>query len=266
MIYPFMEMQSIFCGAKSEEKLVKASRDMYDCVYIFVSSTNTAFRMLNQFLGSKLATITVQENLSIKEIFQLLQSALKEMQMLVELKDKDFQEKIEVPLYSKLILPDLSTNEKIRLIKDIYGQYNGIFENICGPICAVIIKHGNLPEMLETAIQNLMSTPVPSLQVSELLMTKEEIAKALPDSSPCSSQTASPVKQKTHSFSVVPSSFSLTKFMRIIHCKQTSKDSVQLAAELMAEAVQILKPTCEHFQRSIKMAEEYITLIIDKKQ
>uniref|UniRef100_A0A8C5RKK2 Uncharacterized protein n=1 Tax=Laticauda laticaudata TaxID=8630 RepID=A0A8C5RKK2_LATLA len=159
-----MKMQSIFCGAKSEEKLVKASRDMYDCVYIFVSSINTAFRMLNQFLGSKLAIITVQENLSIKENLQLLQSALKEMQMLVELKDKDFQQKIEVPLYSQLILPTLSTDEKIRLVKDIYSQYNGVFESICGPICAVIIKHGNLPEMLEVAIQNLMSTPVLSLQ------------------------------------------------------------------------------------------------------
>ncbi|XP_026553501.1 uncharacterized protein LOC113434490 [Pseudonaja textilis] len=262
-----MKMHSIFCGAKSEEKLVKASRDMYDCVYFFVSSINTAFRMLNQFLGSKLAIITVQENLSIKENLQLLQSALKEMQMLVELKDKDFQQKIEVSLYSQLILPTLSTDEKIRLVKDIYSQYNGAFESICGPICAVIIKHGNLLEMLEVAIQNLMNTPVPSLQVSELLMTKEEIAKALPDSNPCSSDTSPPVKQKTRSFSVVPTSFSLTKFMRIIHCKkQTSKDPVQLAAEIMAEAVQILKPSCEHFQRYIKVAEEYVTLIIDKKQ
>lgn len=261
-----MEMQSIFCGSRPEEKLVKASRDMYDCVYIFVSSTNTAFRMLNQFLGSKLAIITVRENLSIKENLQLLQNGLKEMQMLIELKDKDFQEKIGVPLYSQLILPTLSTNEKIRLVKDIYSQYNGVFENICGPICAVIIKHGNLPEMLEIAIRNVVSTPVLSLQVSELLMTKEEIANALPDSNPCSSQTSPPVKKKTHSFSVVPSSFSLTKFMRIIHCKQKSKDSVQLAAEIMAETVQTLKPSCEHFQRSIKTAEEYVTLIIDRRQ
>ncbi|XP_070610898.1 uncharacterized protein C12orf60 homolog [Erythrolamprus reginae] len=259
-------MQSIVCGAKPEEKLVKASREMYDCVYIFVSSTNTAFRMLNQFLGSKLPIITVQENLTIEENLQLLQTGLKEMQTLVQLKDKAFQEKIEVPLYSQLILPTLSTDEKIRLIKDIYSQYNGIFENICGPICAVIIKHGNLPEMLEIAVQNLMSTPVLSLQVSELLMTKEEIAKALPDSSPCSSQTSPPVQKKSRSFSVVPRSFSLAKFMRITHCRQASKDSVQLAAELVAEAVQTLKPYCEHFQRFIKMAEEYVTLIIDKRQ
>ncbi|XP_032076557.1 uncharacterized protein LOC116510973 [Thamnophis elegans] len=258
-------MQSIFCGGGKEEKLVKASRDMYDCVYIFVSSTNTAFRMLNELLGSKLAIITVRENLSIKENLQLLQSALKEMQMLVDLKDKDFQEKVEVNLYSQLILPALSTDEKIRVIKDIYHQYNGTFENICGPICAVIIKHGNFLETLEIALRNLVNTPVLSLQVSELLMTKEEIAKALPDFSPCSSKSSPPVKQKAHSFSV-PSSFSLTRFMRIIHCRHTSKDSVQMAAEIMAEAVQTLRPSCEHFQRFIKVADEYVTLIIDKRQ
>ncbi|XP_053263284.1 uncharacterized protein LOC128422796 [Podarcis raffonei] len=260
-----------FGAQKGEERLLNASRNLYDCVYMFVSSTNIAFRMLNQFLGTDLAIITVRENLSIKENLQLLMSALKEMQEKVEAKDQDIKQKVGLPLYSSIVLPSTSTNEKIKLIKDLYGKYKGVIDNFSGPVSAALLKNGNLPEILDAAIRDLTSSPVLSLRVGDLLMTNEEIAKALSDSCPTSSQAAAAAvatatRTRTQSQPVITTAFSLTNFMRVAFKGQPPSKTVELAASTLEDAVKILKPACEKFQRTVKTAEEYITLIVDKLQ
>ncbi|XP_062989745.1 uncharacterized protein C12orf60 homolog [Elgaria multicarinata webbii] len=259
-------MLSVFGSEKDKERLLKASRHLYDSIYTFVSSTNTIFRMLNQYIGSELAIFTVKENLSIKENLQLLGSSLKEMQEIVVAKDKDVKQKVSLPLYSKITVSIRSTDEKIKLIKDINGQYQGDLGSICGPICAVIIKNGNLPEKLDNSIRDLMNSPVLSLRVGELLMTHEEIAKALPDSSATSSHSVVPVQARSRSQSVITSTFSLTNFMRAVLRTQPCKNTIELAADCLEDAVKALKPGCESFHSTVKMAEEYVTLIIDKMQ
>ncbi|XP_034982769.1 uncharacterized protein LOC118090758 [Zootoca vivipara] len=260
-----------FGSQKSEERLLNASRNLYDCVYMFVSSTNIAFRMLNQFLGTDLAIITVRENLSIKENLQLLMSALKEMQEKVEAKDQEIKQKVGLPLYSSIVLPSTSTNEKIKLIKDLYGQYKGVIENVSGPVSAVLLKNGNLPDILDATIRDLTSNPVLSLRVGDLLMTNEEIAKALSDFFPTSSHTvaaatATATRTRAPSQPIINTAISLTNFMRVALKGQPPSKSVELAAGIMEDAVKILKPACEKFQRTVKTAEEYITLIVDKLQ
>uniref|UniRef100_A0A670J251 Uncharacterized protein n=1 Tax=Podarcis muralis TaxID=64176 RepID=A0A670J251_PODMU len=219
---------------KGEERLLNASRNLYDCVYMFVSSTNIAFRMLNQFLGTDLAIITVRENLSIKENLQLLMSALKEMQEKVEAKDQDIKQKVGLPLYSSIVLPSTSTNEKIQLIKDLYGKYKGVIDNISGPVSAALLKNGNLPDILDAAIRDLTSNPVLSLRVGDLLMTNEEIAKVLSDACPTSSQSQP----------LITTAFSLTNFMRVAFKGQPPSKTVELAASTLEDAVKILKPAC----------------------
>ncbi|XP_077791027.1 uncharacterized protein C12orf60 homolog [Podarcis muralis] len=260
-----------FGAQKGEERLLNASRNLYDCVYMFVSSTNIAFRMLNQFLGTDLAIITVRENLSIKENLQLLMSALKEMQEKVEAKDQDIKQKVGLPLYSSIVLPSTSTNEKIQLIKDLYGKYKGVIDNISGPVSAALLKNGNLPEILDAAIRDLTSNPVLSLRVGDLLMTNEEIAKVLSDACPTSSQAAAAAigtatRTRTQSQPLITTAFSLTNFMRVAFKGQPPSKTVELAASTLEDAVKILKPACEKFQRTVKTAEEYITLIVDKLQ
>ncbi|KAJ7329976.1 hypothetical protein JRQ81_016150 [Phrynocephalus forsythii] len=259
-------MLSFFGAEKDKERLRNASRSLYDCVYMFVSSTNTIFRMLNQFLGTELPMVIVRENLSIKENLQLLVSALKEMQEIVESKDKEIQQKVSLPLYSKIATPAPSVNERIKLLRDIYTQYKGVFENICGPISAVLMKHGNLPEKLEAAIRDLSSSPVLTLHVGELLMTYEEIAKALPEiCSPGSSQIKAEASQASQHGNVFTNQFHADS-SRGQTVKKGSPSPVEVAAGYLEEVVKTLKPVCERFQKTVKMAEEYVTLIIDKLQ
>ncbi|KFZ52974.1 Single-pass membrane and coiled-coil domain-containing protein 3, partial [Podiceps cristatus] len=93
-------------GFKSDkERLVRACQNLYDLVYIYVSSTNTIFRLLNAHLGTKLPIMSVKENFSIKENLQLLVSALKEMQATMQTEDKDVQESISHSLYAKISGP-----------------------------------------------------------------------------------------------------------------------------------------------------------------
>ncbi|KFV01902.1 hypothetical protein N339_10179, partial [Pterocles gutturalis] len=88
-----------------KERLLRACQNLYDLVYIYVSSTNTVFRLLNTHLGTNFPILSVKENFSVKENLQLLVSALKEMQARMEPKDKDVQESIRHNLYAKIAGP-----------------------------------------------------------------------------------------------------------------------------------------------------------------
>ncbi|XP_060100559.1 uncharacterized protein LOC132575892 [Heteronotia binoei] len=262
-------MLSLFCAEKDKQRLCKASHTLYDCVYVFASSTNTMFRMLNQYLGTEFPNVVVRENLSIKENLQLLLSALKGMQETVELKDKDVQQCVSGPLYSKILLPVSAMDEKINLVKEIYGLYKGSFATICGPIATVLLKNSNLPETLQSTLRLLVNSPAMSLQVGDLLMTHDEIAneiaKAFPETSTSSSPaTQTGAKARTQSTSSI--THSLTSFMQVVLRGQTSKNSYEIAADYLEDAVKVLKPACENFQSVVKKAEEYVTLIIDKLQ
>ncbi|KFP23748.1 hypothetical protein N325_01056, partial [Colius striatus] len=82
-------------GFKSDkERLVMACQNLHDLVYIYVSSANKIFRLLNAQLGTNFPIMSVKENLSIKDNLQLLVSALKEVQTSIETKDKDVWESI----------------------------------------------------------------------------------------------------------------------------------------------------------------------------
>nr|XP_056702515.1 uncharacterized protein LOC130474842 [Euleptes europaea] len=259
-------MMSLFGTEKDKQRLCNASRAVYDCVYICVSATNTMFRMLNQYLETAFANIVVRENLSIKENLQLLVSALKDMQETVELKDKDVQQHVSGPLYAKIIRPVSAMDERVKLVKEIYGLYNGSFPTLCGPIAAVLLKNGSLPEKLQSALRVLANSPVMSLRVGDLLMTHDEIAKALPEPSSTSASPSPAPVTKGRSQSMPSVGNSLTSFMRVVLRGQTPKNSLEIAADCLEDAVKVLKPVCEHFQSVSKRAEEYVTLIIDKMQ
>lgn len=262
---PSLEMLSLFGSEKDKQRVCNASRALYDSVYVFVSSTNTMFRMLNQYLETQFPNVVVRENLSIKENLQLLLSALKDMHETVEVKDKDVQKQVSGPLYTKILQPVSHMDEKVKLVKEIYGLYKGPFAAVCGPIATVLLKNSNLPDSLQAALRVLVHSPVMSLRVGDLLMTHDEIAKALPETSTSSSPGAqNPEKARSQSFPSV--TYSLTSFMRVILRGQSSKNSLKIAADLLEDAVKVLKPASENFQSVVKKAEEYVTLIIDKLQ
>ncbi|XP_077195354.1 uncharacterized protein C12orf60 homolog [Paroedura picta] len=263
-------MMSMFGAEKDKQRLCNASRTLYDCVYIFVSSTNTMFRMLNQYLGTEFPNVIVRENLGIKENLQLLVSALKDMQETVELKDKDVQQCVSGPLYAQILQPVSPMDKKVKLVKEIYGLYQGSFATICGPIAIILLKNNNLSEKLQTALKLLANSPVMSLRVGELLMTDEELAKALPEtstsSSPAGGKAGGKSGGKARLQSMPSIAYSLTSFVRAVLQGQTPKNSLEMAADCLENAVKVLKPACEDFQSVVKRAEEYITLIIDKLQ
>ncbi|XP_025931903.1 uncharacterized protein LOC112971068 [Apteryx rowi] len=168
-------------GFESEkERLLRASQDLYDLVCMYISSTNTIFRILNEHLGTNFPIISVKENFSVKENLQLLVNALKEMQVIVETKDKDVQEKISHSLYAKIAGPITSLQDKVATVKDLYENYKGVLESIMGALIAVTLKHGKLPDTVESAIHQLLNSPALCLQVSEILMDYADIAEILP--------------------------------------------------------------------------------------
>uniref|UniRef100_A0A8C4VL01 Uncharacterized protein n=1 Tax=Gopherus evgoodei TaxID=1825980 RepID=A0A8C4VL01_9SAUR len=204
-------MLSIFGAERDKQRVLAASQTLYDFVYIYVSSTNTIFRILNQHLGTSFPVITVKENLSIKENLQLLISTLKEMQAVVEMKDKDVQQSISHHLYAKIAGPITSLQEKITVVKDLYENYKGVLGSIIGPIAAVLLKHSNLPETVESAIHHLLTSPALSLQVADLLMGHNEIAKIFPTVTENSSSGSRIQEARPRSSSIA---FSFSNFLQ----------------------------------------------------
>lgn len=266
-VTPPSEKMAFTGSEKDKQRLVNASRNLYDCVYVFVSSSNIITRMLNQHLKAEFSNVVVRENLSIKENLQLLISALKEMQELVDAKAKEVQQRIGDPLYAKINLTSSSEEERTKLVKEISSIYSGDLSNVCGPIMAVLFKHGNLPDKLESIVRNLANCPVVTLSVSDLLMSHTEIAQALPMPTTSSASPPPATEGKVRSMSVASVTVSLTNFMRPVLQGHSGKmNSLALAASQIEDAVKLLKPVCGSFQSTVKTAEEYVTLVLDKLQ
>lgn len=167
-------------GLKSDkERLIGACQNLHDLVYLYVSSTNTVFRLLNAHLGTNFPIMPVKENFSIKQNLQLMISALKQMQAMVEAKDKDVRGSISHSLYAKIADPTISLQDKIAAVKELHENYKGVVENITGALVAVMLKHSNFPDTIESGIHQLLSSPALSLQVSELLVDYADVVKIL---------------------------------------------------------------------------------------
>ncbi|KAM6425275.1 uncharacterized protein C12orf60 homolog [Rhynochetos jubatus] len=258
-------------GFKSDkERLVKACQDLYDLVYIYVSSTNTVFRLLNAHLGTNFPIMSVKENFSIKENLQLLVSALKEMQATVETKDKDVQESISHRWYAKIAGPITSLQDKIAAVKELYENYKEVVEGIVGALVAVMLKHGNVPDTVESAVQQLLSSPALSLQVSELLMDYADIVKMLQQNeTPTATEGGSSSSGTSQQLRLrsLPSSSSLLVFLQaILRGHRSIKTSLKIAADYLEEAFRVLKPPCEGFQAFVKKVEACVLAIRDKQQ
>ncbi|XP_074945834.1 uncharacterized protein C12orf60 homolog [Phalacrocorax aristotelis] len=258
-------------GFKSDkERLVSACQNLHDLVYIYVSSTNTIFRLLNKHLGTNFPIMSVKENFSIKENLQLLVSALKEMQATMEQQDKDVQESISHSLYAKIARPITSLQEKITAVKELYENYKGVVESIMGVLVAVMLKHDNFLDTIESAIHQLLSSPALSLQVSELLMDYADIVKMLQQNETPSttegSSSSSGTSQQLRLRSLSSSSPLLVFLQAILRGHQSIKKSLKIAADYLEEAFRVLKPPCEGFQTFVKMVEACIPAITDKKQ
>ncbi|KAM9293459.1 uncharacterized protein C12orf60 homolog [Morus bassanus] len=258
-------------GFKSDkERLVRACQNLHDLVYIYVSSTNTIFRLLNEHLGTNFPIMSVKENFSIKENLQLLVSALKEMQATMERKDKDVQESISHSLYAKIARPIASLQDKITAVKELYESYKGVVESVMGILVAVMLKHDNFPDTVESAIHQLLSSPALSLQVSELLMDYADIVKMLQQNETPSttegSSSSSGTSQQLRLRSLSSSSSLLVFLQAILRGHRSIKKSLKIAADYLEEAFRVLKPPCEGFQTFVKMIEACVPAITDKQQ
>ncbi|KAM8820058.1 uncharacterized protein C12orf60 homolog [Eudromia elegans] len=253
-----------------KQRLLRASQDLYDLIYIYISSTNTIFRILNEHLGTNLPIISVKENFSIKENLQLLVESLKEMQVIVETKDKDVQENISHSLYAKIAGRMSSLQDKIAIVKDLYDNYKGVLGSIMGAVIAVTLKNDKLCDAVESAVHQLLNSPALCLQVSELLMDYADIAKALPQNdAPSTTKGSSSSKgtpEKINPSSQSSRSSLLTFIQLILRGHKSVKKTLNTAADYFEEAVRVLRPPCEAFHSFVKMVEAFLPLITQKSQ
>ncbi|XP_074428628.1 uncharacterized protein C12orf60 homolog [Larus michahellis] len=258
-------------GMKSDkERLIGACQNLHDLVYIYVSSTNTIFRLLNAHLGTNFPIMPVKEHFSIRENLQLIVSALKEMQATVETKDKDVRGRISHSLYGMIADPTTSLQDKIAAVKEIYENYKEVAESIMGALIAVMLKHGNLPDTVESAFHQLLTSPALSLQVSELLVEYADILKILQQyETPSTTEGNSSLSGTSQQFRLhsPPSSSSLLVFLQtILQGQRSIKKSQKIAADYLEEAFSVLKPPCEGFQTFVKMVETCVLAITDKQK
>ncbi|XP_009877484.1 PREDICTED: uncharacterized protein LOC104269968 [Apaloderma vittatum] len=255
-------------GFKSDkERLIRTCQDLHDLMYFYVSSTNTMFRLLNAHLGTNFSIMSVKEHFSIKENLQLLVSALKEMQATLETKVKDVQERTSHCLYAKTDGLTCSLQDKIIAVKEFHDDCKEIVEGIVGILIAVMLKHDNFLDTMESALHHLLSSPALSLQVSELLIYCDDIVKILQQNETQCTTEGSSLSGTLQQFNFhSPSSFfSFRMFLQAIG-HGSIKNSLHVAADYLEEAFRELKPPCERFQAFVKTVEACVPMIIDKQK
>ncbi|KAM6384627.1 uncharacterized protein FN964_011932 [Alca torda] len=266
---PTLEMLARLGLKSDKERLIGACHNLHDLVYIYVSSTNTIFRLLNAHLGTNFPIMPVKEHFSIRENLQLVVSALKEMQATVETTDKDVQGSISHSLYGMIADPTTSLQDKIAAVKEIYENYKEVVESIMGALIAVMLKHGNLPDTVESAFHQSLTSPALSLQVSELLVEYADILKILQQyETPSTTEGNSSLSGTSQQFRLhSPPSSSLLVFLQtILQGQRSIKKSQKIAADYLEEAFRVLKPPCEGFQTFVKMVETCVLAITDKQK
>lgn len=253
-------------GFKSDkERIIKACENLYDLVYIYVSSTNAIFKILNQYLGTEFPILAVKENFSIKENLRLLISALKEMQATMGY-DTDEEGSISRSFYARIAGPINTLQDNVATVKGLYENYKGVVGSIVGALVGVMLKKDNFPDTVEAAVHQLLSSPALSLHVSELLLDYADIAKMLqqnePPSTTASGSSSGETSQQLRLRSLPSSSFLFIRTLLQGH--RTIKKSLKTAADYLEEAFRVLRPPCEAFQLFVKMLESCIPAIAEK--
>ncbi|KAG6922545.1 hypothetical protein G0U57_002083 [Chelydra serpentina] len=293
-------MLSLFSGVEREQKrLIRASQSLHDYTHRYFSATNAVLGILNQHLYTEFTPIKVRENLSLHQNFTFLMNRVQEIHAAVELTDRHVQKNISRPLYDKITLYHTSLQEIGVIIRDFHMASMGIFGSICGPITSVLLRHGNLPENLESAVQLLKASPVLTLQVANLLLSCSEIAMAISPQAAVSSSSSGPqhkgnavirdnpdssrpaLGQSPESNEVnqlIPNhnvewNFSfyglpqwyIEKFSEMFS-SNLSRNTMEAAANEMEEVACVLKRSYKSFQYIVDKTEVYITLINETQQ
>uniref|UniRef100_A0A8C8RET2 Uncharacterized protein n=1 Tax=Pelusios castaneus TaxID=367368 RepID=A0A8C8RET2_9SAUR len=226
-------MLSHLLGTEREkERLIQASQSMHNYTHRYFSATNTVICTLNQHLNSNFPLVQVKKNLSVLQNFILLIDTVQEIHATVELTDRHVQKNIGHPLYDKITLSHTSLQEKGVIVRDFHTASMGIFGSICGPITSVLLRNGNLPEKLESAVQLMKGSPVLALPVANLLLSCNEIAMAISEQA----------------------------FLQLFP-GQLPRSTLEAAADEMERVVLVLRDSYESFQYVVSRAEVYVTLI-----
>ncbi|XP_005012204.2 uncharacterized protein C12orf60 homolog [Anas platyrhynchos] len=253
-------------GLQSDkERIVKACENLYGLVYIYVSSTNTIFEILNHYLGTELPILAVKENFSIKENLQLLISALKDMKATM---GYDENGSVSPSFYSRIAEPFNTLQENVATVKGLYNNYKGVVGSMVCAFVGVMLQRDNFPETVEAAVHQLLSSPALSLHVSELLLDYADIAKMLQQNEPpttTASGSASGETSQQLRFRSLPSS-SLIFIRTLLRGQRTIKKSLKTAAEYLEEACRVLRPPCEAFHTFVKILDSCIPAIAENLQ
>lgn len=250
-------------GLQSDKgRIFTACENLYDLVFICVSSTNTIFKILNHYLGTELPILAVKENFSIKENLQLLINALKEMKATM---GYDEDGNVDPSFYSRMAR---SLEDNVAPVQGHYKNYRLSVRTLLYVFVGISLQTDNFPNTVEAAVHQLLSSPALSLHVSELLLDYADIAKMLqqnePPSTTASDSSSGETSQQLRLRSL-PSS-SLIFIRTLLRGQRTIKKSVKTAADYLEEACRVLKPPCDAFHSFVRMLDSSIPAIAENLQ
>lgn len=267
LLFPFQsqtltpEMLACLGLQNDKERIFTACENLYDLVYIYVSSTNTIFKILNHYLGTEFPILVVKENFSIKENLQLLINALKEMTATM---GYDNDGCIDPSFYSRMTQSMDTLQDNVAPKQGHYKNYRFAVRSMVYIYVGMSLQTDNFPDTVEAAVHQLLSSPALSLHVSELLLGYADIAKMLQQNEPpttTASGSASGETSQQLRFRSLPSS-SLIFIRTLLRGQRTIKKSLKTAAYYLEEACRVLRPPCEAFHSLARRLDSCIPEIV----
>ncbi|CAH7428736.1 uncharacterized protein C12orf60 homolog [Phodopus roborovskii] len=225
---------------KDKERLIQAAKVFFFHIQDLVSFINKFIELFNFTMKTQLLPMDLKEYSCIKDFFEQMIKNFKEMQMMVDVKDKQMQKE---PLCSKVVAAMASAVEKCATAGP-HHTAKEMLKNIQTQAVASVLSSGHILESLESSLSLLMQFPIVSLQLHDFY---REETKEQPGAT-TSEKSMSPEHPKA-----IPED-ALKKLQDALRTKDADRP-VEAAADELEQFVKKIEPTLQVLQKAIKTIE-----------
>ncbi len=211
-----------FISTDDTEQLIRSTQTLHHYVNRYFTITNSLLKIINTHFGESYSSVSADESTSIKDNCAVVRDAMSMILEVSKRKQKQILKIIDPDVYDKIAFTGVSLKDKAAVIRDFHADKMGVFGNIFLPLVAIQLARSELENMKPPIEEH--DLPILSLKLGDLVKSSKSITKLL--------------------------------------CEQESRQiNLGEATQLVEDAISILKPPCDAYDRIAGEVEAYIKII-----
>lgn len=219
-----MSLLSRWTDQPKRERLIRCAQTLQHYLLKYFSITNRLLEILNTQLDqSEFPTVSANEQESIEENCARLRDVLQKIIDVSETEDKHVRKSIDPAVYEQISAAGVSLKDRAALMKDLHQKTLGLLGNTLAPVVTVRLVNSDVRSVMPP-VEHTALVPVQHLTLADLTQGSEEISRLL--------------------------------------CRpENSGDNLDEAAELVEEAISVLKPPCDMYEDIVCELKAYVSIV-----